>query len=160
MNKAYLLLGTNVGDRFMNLESAASQLGKRVGNVLLQSSIYATAPWGKTDQADFLNQVLLVETTLGPEKLMQEILSIEKDMGRIRTERNAPRIIDIDILFFNDEIINKPDLHIPHKEMHNRRFVLIPLLEIAPDLIHPGLNQSLKTLLADCKDNLSVTYYK
>jgi 2-amino-4-hydroxy-6-hydroxymethyldihydropteridine diphosphokinase len=160
MNTCYLLLGTNIGDRLLNLKTATEHLQKEIGNILSRSSVYSTAPWGNTDQADFLNEVLAIETFLRPEELMKKILEIEEGMGRIRTERNAPRIIDIDILFYNNEVIDIPDLHIPHKEIQNRRFVLIPVKEIAPQLTHPGLHKSIETLLKECPDKLEVKLFK
>lgn len=156
-NQAYLLIGGNTGNRQAYLQQARELIEQRLGSIQTQSQVYETGAWGKTDQPDFLNQVLLISTTHSPEELITNILSIEEQMGRIRTERNAPRIIDIDILFYNNEVIDQPHLHIPHKEIPNRRFVLTPLNEIAPDLIHPYLNKSIMTLLSECRDNLSVT---
>ena len=110
----------------------------------------------KNSQPDFLNQVIEVATSLDATETLQRILSIEKSMGRIRTEKNAPRVIDIDILFFNNEIITRSDLTVPHPEIQNRRFVLTPLYEIAPQMIHPLLNKSIEQLLLMCPDPLAV----
>lgn len=159
MKRCYLLLGSNIGDRLLNIQLATEHLSS-AGNVLIHSSVYSTAPWGKADQADFLNQVLVIETFLEAEELMKKILEIEEQMGRIRTERNAPRIIDIDILFYDHDVIDKPHLHIPHKEIPNRRFVLIPLMEIAPQLSHPSLHKTIETLLHECTDQLEVKLFK
>ena len=156
MNSAYLLIGGNLGDRIQNLADANRLIEEEIGEIIKMSSIYETAAWGITEQPDFLNQVLLVKTKLTAEKMMLVILSIEKKLGRIRTQKNASRIIDIDILFFNNEIINKPQLTIPHPELQNRKFALIPLNEIAPDLIHPVFKQSIKNLLSTSKDTLPV----
>jgi len=137
MNLAYLLIGGNLGDRIQNVDIARSLIEKEIGNITKTSSIYETASWGITDQPHFLNQVVLLETNCNVESTMQLILSIENKMGRVRTQKNASRIIDIDILFFNDDIVDKPHLSIPHPEIQNRKFALIPMHEIAPAYIHP-----------------------
>jgi 2-amino-4-hydroxy-6-hydroxymethyldihydropteridine diphosphokinase len=156
MNKAYLLTGGNIGDRHANLQKAASTIAERCGEVIRSSWVYETAAWGKEDQQDFLNQVLLINTNLTADKLIRIILQIEKEMGRSRKEKNEPRVIDIDILFFNDEIINDPDLIVPHPQLQNRRFVLQPLNEIAPDFIHPIFRKTVHQLLLECPDALAV----
>ncbi len=156
MNLIYLLIGGNLGNPIENLSIASDLIEKELGKIITASSIYQTASWGITEQPDFLNQVLLVETKLSAKETMQLILSIENKMGRIRTLKNASRIIDIDILFFNDEIINKENLTIPHPEIQNRKFALIPLNEIAPDLMHPVFTKSIKNLLSTSKDKLEV----
>ena len=138
------------------LSNAIEQIENKIGPLLLQSNLYATAAWGNTSQPDFLNQVIEVNTQLDATETLKEILSIEKNMGRIRTIKNAPRIIDIDILFFNNEIINRSDLIVPHPEIQNRRFVLIPVNEIAPQMIHPVLNKTIEQLLLQCPDHLAV----
>src|SRR5215211_2630893 len=114
MNKAYLLLGGNIGDRLANLGKAKQFLEKKVGKIVVYSSVYETAPWGNIDQPDFLNQVLLIETELSADQITKQILFIESTLGRVRTEKNASRIIDIDILFFNEEIIETEDVIVPH----------------------------------------------
>ncbi|MBI3883264.1 MAG: 2-amino-4-hydroxy-6-hydroxymethyldihydropteridine diphosphokinase [Sphingobacteriales bacterium] len=129
---------------------------KEVGEVVRKSGLYQTAAWGKKDQPDFLNQVIIVNTNKLAAEVLQLILSIEEQMGRVRTEKNAPRIIDIDILFFNKEIILQHELIVPHPEIQNRRFVLIPLNELSPNLKHPVLNKSIHYLLGICKDKLNV----
>jgi len=156
MNSVYLSIGGNLGNRIENLAIVRSFIKDEVGSIVMSSSVYETGSWGIKSQPDFLNQVLLVKTKLSPHKIMQLILSIENKMGRIRTYKNASRIIDIDILFFNDEIINLPNLTIPHPELQNRKFVLTPLNEIAADLIHPVFNQSMRNLLSTSKDMLEV----
>jgi len=138
------------------LSNAIEQIENKIGPLLLKSNLYATAAWGNTSQPDFLNQVIEVATKLDATETLKEILSIEKNMGRIRTVKNAPRIIDIDILFFNNEIINRIDLIVPHPEIQNRRFVLTPLNEIAPQMIHPVLNKTIDQLLSFCPDQLAV----
>ena len=138
------------------LSNAIEQIENKIGPLLLQSNLYATAAWGNTSQPDFLNQVIKITTNLQAAETLETILSIEKNMGRIRTVKNAPRIIDIDILFFNNEIINQSNLIVPHPEIQNRRFVLTPLHEIAPLMIHPLLNKTIEQLLSQCPDQLAV----
>jgi 2-amino-4-hydroxy-6-hydroxymethyldihydropteridine diphosphokinase len=157
MNKVFLITGGNIGDRKKNLELAASSIEKNIGHIVKSSSIYETEAWGNTDQDSFYNQIHIVKSQLSAKEVLCKILQIEKEMGRIRTIKNAARIIDIDILFFNNEIINNSILTIPHKEINNRRFVLMPLQELAPDLIHPVLKMSISKLLSISKDPLSVT---
>jgi 2-amino-4-hydroxy-6-hydroxymethyldihydropteridine diphosphokinase len=159
MNKAYLLIGSNMGNRVQNIGLAKDLIQLSVGAIASASSVYETAAWGKQDQPDFLNQVIIVKTKLKAEACMKKILLIENAMGRIRRKKNDPRIIDIDILFFNNEIINEDALTIPHPELHNRKFVLIPMNELSPDLIHPVLNQSIQYLLSNSKDELEVKVF-
>ncbi len=156
MNNTYLLLGSNMGNSTQLLSKAIEQIENKIGPLLLPSNLYASAAWGNTSQPDFLNQVIKVATHLAAAETLAIILSIEKNMGRIRTTKNAPRIIDIDILFFNNEIINQSDLIVPHPEIQNRRFVLTPLQEIAPQMIHPVLNKTIEQLLSQCPDQLAV----
>ena len=156
MNKLYLLLGSNMGNSKKLLSKAKLQIEKQIGSVKRQSSLYATAAWGNTKQPDFLNQVIIIETALTTVQTMQTILNIEKKMGRLRTVKNAPRIIDIDILFFNKEIINQQGLIIPHPQIQNRRFVLVPLNQLSPNLRHPVLKKSVHQLLIHCADKLNV----
>ena len=156
MNTVFLLLGSNLGDRHTYLEQAVHHLEKAAGPVIKKSSVYETQSWGKTDQPDYLNQVIIIESDLPARAILQKILKIEVDMGRKREEKWGSRIIDIDILFFNTAIINEPGLHIPHPELHNRRFTLEPLVEIAPDFIHPVLNATIFELKNNLKDSLVV----
>ena len=156
MNIAYLLTGGNEGDRFLHMQQARTNIELICGQLLLVSSIYETAPWGKTDQPDFLNQVLLINTKFSPEELLKSILFIEEKGGRKRTVKNAPRTIDIDILFYNDLILEKPGLTIPHPRIAIRRFVLEPLNEISPEFIHPVIGKTIRELLLECKDELGV----
>ena len=156
MNKAYLLTGGNIGNRKAMLQQAIQLLNEYCGKITAESSLYETAAWGKKDQSAFLNQALEVETGLNARQLIRKILKVEKLMGRERKEKFGPRIIDIDILLFNDEIYDIPFLKLPHPELQNRRFALTPLAEIAPDIIHPVLKKTIKQLLADCPDKLEV----
>lgn len=156
MNRTYLLLGSNMGNSKQQLAKVILHIEKKIGRVTRKSGLYQTAAWGKTDQPDFLNQVIVVETGLPAIKIMQTILTIETTMGRIRTEKNAPRIIDIDILFFGKQIIHEKDLVIPHPAIQVRRFVLVPLNELSPNLVHPILKKSIHQLLLKCPDKLDV----
>ena len=156
MNIVYLLLGSNLGNSKKQLTLATKFVEEFIGAVTVSSSLYSTAAWGNTDQPDFLNQVIIIDTALAPLALLKEILLIEKKIGRVRTVKNAARIIDIDILFFNNEIINEKNLVIPHPEIQNRRFVLTPLEEIAALIIHPTLKKTIKKLLQICPDKLNV----
>jgi 2-amino-4-hydroxy-6-hydroxymethyldihydropteridine diphosphokinase len=156
MNKTYLLLGSNMGNRQQKMLQAIKHIERLIGKVIRQSNLYQTAAWGKTNQPDFLNQVIVVETNLSATETMQTILAIEEKLGRIRTVKNASRTIDIDILFFNKEIINQKDLSVPHPEIPNRRFVLVPLNELSPNMKHPVLNKTIHQLLEICPDKLDV----
>ena len=159
MNKAYLLTGGNIGDRSAFLLQARELLALHCGEISAESSFYETAAWGNTDQPAFLNQALELKTKLNARQLIRKILKIEKLMGRVRKEKYGPRNIDIDILLYNDEIHDIPFLKVPHPEMQNRRFVLLPLAEIAPGIIHPVLKKSITELLDDCTDGLGVKKY-
>jgi 2-amino-4-hydroxy-6-hydroxymethyldihydropteridine diphosphokinase len=159
MNRAYLLTGTNLGDRLKNIKTAAQLIGDHCGIVNKKSSVYETAAWGKTNQPAFLNQALELSTALNAKQLIRRLLKIEKLMGRIRHEKYGPRIIDIDILLFNDEQYQFHFLKVPHPELQHRRFALLPLAEIAPDLVHPILNKAISVLLIGCPDQLEVKKY-
>ena len=156
MNIAYLLIGGNLGNRQENLATARFLIEKHCGQITRESSIYETAPWGKIDQPGFLNQALEVNTELNARQLIRRILKVEKTMGRVRKEKLGPRVIDIDILLFNDEIQDISFLKVPHPEMQYRRFVLIPLSEIAAEIKHPVLKKNISELLHDCADELEV----
>lgn len=156
MNRIYLSLGSNMNHPEKQLLQARKEVNRRVGKVLRYSSIYQTAAWGKTDQPDFLNQVLIADTLHTAQEVMQALLGIEKEMGRIRTEKNAPRVIDIDILFYNHDVISQNDLQVPHPQVPNRRFVLVPLNELSPGFHHPASGKSIHQLLLECTDPLDV----
>ena len=145
-----------MGQRDEQLSYAARLIEERCGNIIDRSSLYETAAWGKTDQASFLNQALVLETSLNARDLLNEILYIENLMGRDRIEKYGPRIIDIDIIFFNHQMIRENGLTIPHPEMSKRRFVLEPLNEIIPAYIHPVYYKTVTELLKQCDDTLPV----
>jgi 2-amino-4-hydroxy-6-hydroxymethyldihydropteridine diphosphokinase len=144
MNDNYLLTGGNVGNRLHYLQKAYELIESKVDAIVKKSSIYQTAPWGFTQQQPFLNQVLCITTTLEPAALLNQLLSIELQLGRQRMEKMGPRVIDIDILFYGNKVVSTPDLVIPHPRITERRFVLTPLNEIAPDFIHPVFNKTIR----------------
>lgn len=148
----YLGLGSNLGDRMANLRTAYSTIQKTVGKVAKHSHVYETEPWGNKDQEPFLNQVIMINTYLAPRELLDALSKIEREMGRKRTEKWGPRLIDIDILFYGKRIIRDKGLEIPHPELHLRAFVLAPLLELAPDLEHPVLKKQIDELYMECTD--------
>lgn len=156
MNDVFLLLGSNLGDRLLMLERAIAAISEKIGPVLQVSSVYETQSWGRTDQPDYLNQVVRVNTGMPANIVLDTILAIEKTMGRERLEKWGARIIDIDILFFNSDIISLPDLKIPHPELHKRRFTLEPLAEIAANFIHPVFNVDMLQLKKELADGLIV----
>jgi len=154
MNGIYVLLGSNMGNRLEYLKAAEEHLIEHNIQILDESSVYETAPWGKENQQWFLNVVLQVDTSLDPVKLLQTILVIEQSLGRVREEKWGERCIDIDILYYHDEVIDQPDLSVPHPGIPDRRFTLIPLAEMCPMEIHPILSKNHLELLADCTDTL------
>ena len=156
MNTVYLLIGGNLGNRKENFSRAISLINEQCGSLTKSSSVYETEAWGITDQPSFLNQALEIVTELNARQLMRKILKIEKIMGRIRKEKLGPRVIDIDILLFENEIHDLRFLKIPHPELQNRRFVLVPLAEINSGLQHPVLKKTIAQLLEECPDNLEV----
>ena len=160
MNKAFLSIGSNQGDRFDHLEKARKGISEFIGDITKTSSVYETAAWGFKNQADFLNRVFEVSTELKPLEIMEFIERIETELGRVRYKKWGMRKIDIDILFYNDAIIMTDHLKIPHPLLQDRKFVLVPLNEIGPELIHPVLNKSVRKLLELCKDELGVRKMK
>ena len=156
MNISFLLIGGNEGDPRAQLAKAGENIERMGCRILQRSALYETAPWGKTDQNYFLNQALQIATILEAAVLMDALLEIEEKMGRKRLEKYGSRIIDIDMLFFNEEIIHSPRLIIPHPEIQNRRFALVPMEEIAPDYRHPVFGRTIRALLAVCPDQLEV----
>jgi 2-amino-4-hydroxy-6-hydroxymethyldihydropteridine diphosphokinase len=159
MNDAYLLTGGNMGDRLSFLTMARQGIENNCGRIVQTSSIYETAAWGKEDQEAFLNQVIHIETHLEPLELLSAVLKVEEELGRKREVRYGPRFIDIDIIFYNDEVIDLPGLKVPHPQMQNRRFVLVPLAELAADKVHPLYHKSVQQLLKTCPDPLAVNKF-
>ena len=145
-----------MGDSELMLFVAINMIEKNVGKRTISSSIYRTAAWGKEDQPDFLNQIIVVLSALSATEILKKIFDIENEMGRVRTIKNAARVIDIDMLFFNDEIIETENLIVPHPQIENRKFVLVPLTEISPNYKHPVLKKSSEELLNICSDKLNV----
>ena len=159
MPTTYLLLGSNLGIREAYLHQARQRLAATVGAMTQHSAIYETAAWGLEDQQSFLNQVLEVQTDLNPLDLLGQIHGIETELGRVREERWGARVIDIDILFYGDLVLQTQRLTIPHPELPNRRFTLVPLAEIAPNFRHPVLKKTITELLTQCPDKLLVKVF-
>jgi 2-amino-4-hydroxy-6-hydroxymethyldihydropteridine diphosphokinase len=157
MSKVFLSIGTNLGDREHNLKKAVEKIEEHIGTVLSSSSVYETAPWGFEAENDFLNMVVSVETSHSPAEIIKKIAVIESMLGRERDQdRYSSRIIDIDILLYDDLVITEKGLKIPHRLMHERKFVLVPLCELAPDMIHPVLEKSMRVLLEECRDRSKI----
>jgi len=154
----YLALGSNMGNCLANLKAATSNLTPQMA-LKNRSSVYETPPWGFTEQAQFLNQVVMVKTYLEPQALLDHLKRLETALGRVPNFQNGPRLIDIDILFFDDLIVDTPPLVIPHPRLHERAFVLVPLAEIAPDLVHPVFGKPIHELL-DRLDRSDIKLFK
>lgn len=153
MSKVYFSIGSNKGNRSQLINEAIDKIDIYIGRVELKSSIYETQSWGFKSN-NFCNICLLIESSLSVESIFNKILKIEKDMGRLKSgNKYSDRCIDIDILFVENIIVNSKNLIIPHPRLHLRKFVLTPMLDIAPDLIHPILNKSIKQLELECDDN-------
>jgi 2-amino-4-hydroxy-6-hydroxymethyldihydropteridine diphosphokinase len=157
ITQLFLSLGGNLGNTREIFEGAYPLIEKKIGKISVYSSIYQTEAWGPIPQADFLNQVLLVSTNLNPQACLREILGIEREFGRERNERWGPRTLDLDILFYGDEIIAEADLAIPHPRIVDRKFILTPLVEIAPSFEDPLSSKTMVALLEECKDNSQVS---
>lgn len=154
MNSVYLILGGNLGNKRYNLEKALRCVSLEIGIIKRKSGIYETEPWGYEDNRNFFNQVIEINTSLNPPELLEKIKTIEARFGRSNngSAKYQPREMDMDILFFNDEIIQLPGLTIPHPRLHERNFVLIPFIDLAADFIHPVFNQTIMQLKSQCKD--------
>jgi 2-amino-4-hydroxy-6-hydroxymethyldihydropteridine diphosphokinase len=156
--KVYLLLGSNLGDREQLIDEAIAQINSEIGEVFIRSSVYETEAWGNEDQPSFLNIALGVKTKLTPIDVLNKALEIELELGRVRHEKWGSRLIDIDLIFYDDIVVDMgAELQIPHPQMQYRKFVLEPLAEIAPDYIHPGLKITVREVLERLRDNLSVS---
>lgn len=156
---AYIALGANIGDREEYLRKAVQEIQKK-GKVLSYSSLYETEPVGYANQGWFLNAAVGIEISLAPEELLFFLLSIERELGRIRTHRNGPRTVDLDILFFGTQVIETKNLEVPHPRLHERAFVLVPLREIAPHVIHPKTQKTVQEILLELPEQEEVRLYK
>jgi len=160
MNIVFLGIGTNLGNREGNLDEAISKIQEFIGTVVKSSSVYETEPWGFQTENEFLNMAVKAETPLTPSGLLGRILMIEALLGRVRGEKQfTSRLIDIDILLYEDLVIDEKSLRIPHPHLHERKFVLVPLCEIEPGLVHPVFNKTLASLLESCEDKSKVRKY-
>ena len=149
-------MGTNLGNRSLNLKNSIASIEKKVGIIKRQSCIYQTKAWGVINQPDFLNMVLEVQTSLTPQVVLETVLSIETEMGRVRERKWYTRLIDIDLLFYEDLIIEESNLIVPHPYLHLRNFVLQPLLDLVPLLVHPIMKKTVLQLVVECGDELPV----
>ena len=157
MEKVYLCLGGNIGDTRNYLQNAVAMIGRRIGRVVSQSAVYQSEPWGFNAEQMFLNQVVVAETELEPHAVLELCLQIEAELGRTRSGNGyEPRTIDIDIVFFGQQIVNQPDLQVPHPLMHRRNFVLRPLCDVAADFVHPIFGLTVRQLADICDDKAVV----
>ncbi|MEM9824688.1 MAG: 2-amino-4-hydroxy-6-hydroxymethyldihydropteridine diphosphokinase [Bacteroidota bacterium] len=154
--QVFLHSGSNQGQRFDYLVQANRMIAQRIGPLVQISAYYETEAWGLTDQPDFINQAIEVRTELSPQEVLSELLDIESQLGRVRQIRWGERCIDIDLLFYEQEVIQSPNLEVPHPRLHLRNFVLIPMLEIAGDFIHPIFNLNIEALYLQSEDQLEV----
>jgi len=160
MNNVTLSIGGNLGNRMENIRRVIGYIEERIGAIKQRSSVYESEPWGFEAEHCFLNAVVVVETTLSPESVLQEAHAIENIMGRIRNGNGyTSRTMDIDILFFNDDVINTPTLTVPHPRLHERHFVLLPLAEVMPEKVHPVLRKKTGEILARCRDEGNCCFF-
>ena len=160
MNTVYIQLGSNIGERESFIAKSMEQIEENIGEIITESSIFETIPWGNENQNNFLNSVIKIKTPFDSFEVLQKSQEIENTLGRKRIAKWRERTIDIDVLFYNNEIINTTKLNIPHPLIQKRKFVLVPLSEIAPNYMHPILKKSISTLLSECKDNQKVLDYE
>lgn len=159
-NNAYFLLGSNLGNRVEMLQKAAQLLQAKLGSITSKSVIYETAPWGIIDQPAFLNQVIVIPTHKRPIALLRYIHETEEALGRVRHEKWGSRLIDVDLLYYGDIVLKMPELIVPHPFIQERRFTLVPLVEIAPNLVHPSLQLTQSQLLENCIDHSEVVRFE
>jgi 2-amino-4-hydroxy-6-hydroxymethyldihydropteridine diphosphokinase len=153
----FMALGSNMGDRLANVQKAEALIDRRIGRVARRSSYYETSAWGVTNQGKFINSVIMINTTMSPREILEENQKIERELGReITGERWGPRVVDLDILFYGKRVIRDKGLEIPHPQIQNRMFVLVPLMEIDGDFEHPILKQDMVTLYSECTDSSDV----
>jgi len=157
LTEVVLHLGSNIGFKAINLELARIMVYNHVGPIKSTSHVYKTSAWGNTNQEDFYNQAVLCYSSLAPEEVLQRVKQIEERMGRAESEHWGPRIIDIDIIFYGDKIVDKEHLKIPHPQLTNRNFVLVPLLDICPQKVHPVSHKTVESLSQECQDKGTVT---
>lgn len=155
MDNVFISLGSNIGDRIGYCRKAIESM-REFSEIVEVSSLYETEPVGKEDQPNFINCAVQIRTELSPHQLLTKLNMIEETLGRVRDEKWGPRTIDLDIIFYNELVINDSDLTIPHPRAHLRRFVLDPIYEISPDYLHPMLNQTVSVLIKECKDKKQV----
>lgn len=154
--EVYILLGSNLGNKKEQLLKATEAIASKAGNILHTSSYYQTAAWGNTRQDDFLNQVICIKTRQSAQQLLETLLQIELQMGRKRNEKWESRVIDLDILFYGNAIVQESNLQIPHPFIPQRRFTLVPMVELDPAFMHPVLHKTMQALLDECPDKLPV----
>jgi len=160
MQSCFLLLGSNQGKKSEVLSRARREISNNIGDIVRASSVYETEAWGFTSDHTFLNMVIQINTRLSANSVLEKILKIEQDLGRVRNSKGyTSRIIDIDVLFYGNEIVDQPGLQIPHPRLHERMFTLVPLKEIDPEKIHPKLQKTISELVSQCKDKLEVKKY-